>query len=62
MPRLDAIPPGCAFHPRCAHLFARCVVERPRLEPLGATQAACWLYDPGPSEPAGIPTLAEASR
>jgi peptide/nickel transport system ATP-binding protein len=49
MPRLDAIPPGCAFHPRCPHVFARCVLERPRLEPLGRSQAACWLYEPEPA-------------
>jgi peptide/nickel transport system ATP-binding protein len=45
MPRLNAIPPGCAFNPRCPHTFARCVVERPALQPLGQSQAACWLYD-----------------
>jgi peptide/nickel transport system ATP-binding protein len=47
MPRLDAIPPGCAFHPRCSEAFARCRVERPALMPAGATRAACWLYAPG---------------
>ena len=29
MPRLSAIPPGCAFNPRCAFAFDRCRVERP---------------------------------
>ena len=29
MPRLTAIPPGCAFHPRCPHVFERCRRERP---------------------------------
>ena len=24
MPRLTAIPPGCAFNPRCPHVFERC--------------------------------------
>ncbi|HET9763913.1 MAG TPA: ABC transporter ATP-binding protein [Casimicrobiaceae bacterium] len=43
MPRLTAIPPGCAFHPRCPHVFERCRRERPELLPAGATQAACWL-------------------
>jgi peptide/nickel transport system ATP-binding protein len=46
MPRLDAIPPGCAFHPRCTAAFARCHAERPELLPAGATRAACWLYAP----------------
>ena len=45
MPRLDAIPPGCAFHPRCPHAFARCIAEKPSLRPTGAGAAACWLFD-----------------
>ena len=32
MPRLSAIPRGCAFNPRCPTVFDRCYVERP--EPL----------------------------
>ncbi|MBP9894312.1 MAG: ABC transporter ATP-binding protein [Giesbergeria sp.] len=44
MPRLNAIPPGCAYHPRCPQAFARCHSERPELLPAGATQAACWLH------------------
>lgn len=47
MPRLDAIPPGCAFNPRCPRGFqARCRTERPELIAAGPTQAACWLHDP----------------
>jgi peptide/nickel transport system ATP-binding protein len=45
MPRLNAIPPGCAFNPRCPRVFDRCRVERPELMPAGRTAAACWLYD-----------------
>ncbi len=45
MPRLTTIPPGCAFNPRCAKVFARCRVERPDLMSAGATRAACWLVD-----------------
>ncbi|HET7364916.1 MAG TPA: ABC transporter ATP-binding protein [Burkholderiales bacterium] len=44
MPRLNAIPPGCAFHPRCTRRFERCFVERPDLMPAGASRAACWLH------------------
>jgi peptide/nickel transport system ATP-binding protein len=44
MPRLTAIPAGCAFNPRCPRVFDRCRVERPNLLPAGATQAACWLH------------------
>ncbi len=43
MPRLTAIPAGCAFNPRCTHVFDRCLVERPDLLAAGATRAACWL-------------------
>jgi len=43
MPRLTAVPPGCAFNPRCPHAFERCRRERPELIPAGATVAACWL-------------------
>jgi peptide/nickel transport system ATP-binding protein len=46
MPRLNAIPPGCAFNPRCEKVFDRCRVERPEpLERPGGRRVACWLYD-----------------
>ncbi len=45
MPRLNAIPSGCAFNPRCPQAFARCRSERPDLLQAGATRAACWLHD-----------------
>ena len=44
MPRLNAIPRGCAFNPRCAQAFERCRIERPDLMGAGATRAACWLH------------------
>ena len=44
MPRLNAIPPGCAFNPRCPRRFARCFTERPALMPAGTSAAACWLH------------------
>lgn len=47
MPRLSAIPPGCAFHPRCGRAFARCRAERPDLLPAPGTSAACWLFGEG---------------
>ena len=46
MPRLTAIPAGCAFHPRCPQAFERCRRERPELMAAGVTQAACWLRAP----------------
>ena len=42
MPRLNAMPAGCAFHPRCTRASERCLTERPELVHTGASQAACW--------------------
>jgi peptide/nickel transport system ATP-binding protein len=44
MPRLSAIPPGCAFNPRCPRRLERCTRERPELVSAGASRAACWLH------------------
>lgn len=44
MPRLSAIPRGCAYNPRCPRVFDRCRLERPDLLPAGRTRAACWLH------------------
>jgi peptide/nickel transport system ATP-binding protein len=44
MPRLDALPPGCRFHPRCPKVFDRCRSDQPDLMDAGATRAACWLH------------------
>jgi peptide/nickel transport system ATP-binding protein len=46
MPRLDAIPAGCAFNPRCPRAFDRCRAERPPLLQANGTLAACWLHAP----------------
>ncbi len=43
MPRLNAIPAGCAYHPRCPQAQDRCHRDRPTLMQAGATRAACWL-------------------
>ncbi|MGA0570249.1 ABC transporter ATP-binding protein [Variovorax sp. VNK109] len=45
MPRLNAIPTGCAYNPRCPKVFDRCKVERPELMNAGTTMASCWLHD-----------------
>jgi len=45
MPRLNAMPSGCAFHPRCSKRLDRCMRERPEQRPVGANLAACWLYE-----------------
>ncbi|MGI8806861.1 MAG: ABC transporter ATP-binding protein [Acidimicrobiales bacterium] len=40
-PSLLHLPPGCAFHPRCAFEQANCRVDDPRLRPVGPVEAAC---------------------
>jgi peptide/nickel transport system ATP-binding protein len=46
MPRLDAIPRGCAFAPRCPHVMPVCREKEPDLMPEGHPQrAACWLVE-----------------
>lgn len=44
MPRLTAIPAGCAFNPRCEQVMERCRVERPPVtDRSGGRRVACWL-------------------
>ncbi len=45
MPRLDAIPSGCAFNPRCTQKIARCTQDRPELIATELGRVSCWLYD-----------------
>jgi peptide/nickel transport system ATP-binding protein len=46
-PRLDALPPGCRFAPRCPLAFERCHVEAPQLHQVSAFhQASCHLVEP----------------
>ena len=52
MPRLNAIPAGCAFNPRCPRATERCRRERPDLMNAGPTRAACWLVPSAPPEAA----------
>ncbi len=45
MPRLNAMPSGCAFHPRCPIVEERCKSSVPRIE-AGHHAAACWKAAP----------------
>jgi peptide/nickel transport system ATP-binding protein len=46
VPSLDALPPGCAFAPRCAFADERCRREAPPYERKGPGHwAACWHSD-----------------
>jgi oligopeptide/dipeptide ABC transporter ATP-binding protein len=56
-PRLDAMPPGCPFAPRCAHAFDRCDTAKPPLYPISDGWAAsCYLLDPAHPAPASPTT------
>ena len=46
MPRLDAIPAGCAFHPRCPRVMARCRTSRPELMAAGASARSSRTRSP----------------
>ena len=53
-PDLAALPPGCAFAPRCPRAFDRCREETPRAFALGGTQISrCWLAAPAATN--GVP-------
>ncbi|WP_295313734.1 ABC transporter ATP-binding protein [Roseobacter sp.] len=43
MPRLDSLPGGCAFHPRCPRAAARCSSAPGPLITDGDGRAACWF-------------------
>ena len=45
MPRLTAIPDGCAFNPRCPKAFDKCRQTRPDPIASGAGEVACWLIE-----------------
>ncbi|MDX8466513.1 ABC transporter ATP-binding protein [Mesorhizobium sp. VK23B] len=42
MPRLNAMPEGCAFSPRCALADTRCRSAQPTLAAIGRGAASCW--------------------
>jgi peptide/nickel transport system ATP-binding protein len=51
--RPDADQSGCLHHPRCPHAMDRCLDAPPPLFDVadGRQHAACYLYDPAPTEP-----------
>ena len=47
VPMLGALPPGCAFNPRCPDRFEPCTIAPPPDVAAGAEQTAkCYLHDP----------------
>jgi oligopeptide/dipeptide ABC transporter ATP-binding protein len=66
-PDLRSVPSGCAFHPRCGWVHARCPELVPELSPSpiasdsGQRRVACHLYDPDGAQPSSLDSEA-ASR
>ena len=44
MPRLNEIPQGCAFHPRCNQVMEQCKRTVPPMIELEDLNIACWFY------------------
>ena len=54
-PRLDAMPVGCPFAPRCPAVFDRCLTVKPPAFDLGdGRRAACLLVEPTHRPPEAI--------
>jgi peptide/nickel transport system ATP-binding protein len=48
VPPLNALPPGCAFAPRCPRVMERCRTERPALtQPAAGRLVACFAAEAG---------------
>ena len=63
MPRLGAVPSGCAFHPRCARADALCARVEPTIGPDAAQTGslACWHpVAPAARAELAAPALAQA--
>jgi peptide/nickel transport system ATP-binding protein len=53
VPTLGALPPGCAFAPRCGDRFPPCDVRPPNATRIGAARSVrCYLHGDGPAAPA----------
>ena len=64
-PDLRAVPPGCAFRPRCSFAFGACQTAVPALlvpsSEAPEQQVACHLYDAG-LNPEGVPSQLRTAR
>jgi peptide/nickel transport system ATP-binding protein len=51
VPDYTEAPPGCRFHPRCAHAMERCAQQKPPLVRISAQRlVACYLYSGGTND------------
>ena len=56
MPPLSAIPPGCAYHPRCPHAREKCRAEVPEMSAKNGAVVACHFAETLP--PVQVPEAA----
>ena len=57
-PRLDALPPGCRFAPRCSAAFARCQSSQPPLYAVAqGHSASCFLVECEGSKDERVPAV-----
>ena len=58
MPRLDEMPSGCRFHPRCSLASEQCRAEAPALETFGDRDVSCFhAFEPEPAERVRLPVV-----
>ncbi|HYP97500.1 MAG TPA: ABC transporter ATP-binding protein [Polyangiaceae bacterium] len=56
MPRLDEMPGGCRFHPRCSLVTDQCREHAPVLRSLGDRDVSCWhAFEQEPVERVRLP-------
>ncbi len=58
IPRLNELPTGCRFHPRCQLADARCAEQTPPMNAVGQRSVACWhAFEPDPVKRPGSNVL-----
>jgi len=65
MPRLDEMPDGCRFHPRCSLASEQCREQAPVLQRVGGSDrdVSCWhAFDPEPIERVRLPIAPAAQH
>jgi peptide/nickel transport system ATP-binding protein len=63
MPRLDEMPDGCRFHPRCSLASEQCREQAPALQSYADREVACWhAFEPEPVPRVRLPMAPVAAQ
>ena len=63
MPRLDEMPSGCRFHPRCSLASQHCREQAPALQKLGEREVSCWhAFEAEPISRVRLPVVQPAGE